>query len=166
MKVEVLGRHFYWLNPELTAFQRAVIPHKAWIKVLHGATMTDMNAWFKRLSFRPKVAHNSEVRWHCGGHRVPPSQRPERWAAEAPGLVSAEASGASSVTEWVLERQAEKWRVTVKVNKIKAGNLRASVPHKRCRQQREGSVKDKGGWEDYRVCASMCAHACVFVRIW
>ncbi|KAK5896722.1 hypothetical protein CesoFtcFv8_009852 [Champsocephalus esox] len=64
-------------------------------------------------------------------------------SAKAPLL--AEESLASSVTEWVLERQAEKCRVTVKVNKIKAGNLRASVLHKRCRQQQWGSVKDMGG---------------------
>lgn len=125
----------------------------------------DINTWFKRLSFSPKVAHNWGV-LALLGHSVPLSQKPEWWAAEEQRLVSTEATRASSVTEWVLERQAEKWRVTVKVNKIKAGNLRASVPHKRCRQQRERSVKDKGGWEDYRVCASMCVNACVFVWIW
>lgn len=91
------------------------------------------------------------------------SQEPERWAAEAPRLVSAESSGASTVTEWVLERQAEKCWVTVKVNKIKAGNLRASVLHKRCRQQWGGSVKDEGGWEDYRLCVRRSAQMCVCV---
>lgn len=93
------------------------------------------------------------------------SQRSERWAAEAPRLGSTEANGASSVTEWVLQRQAEKWRVTVKVNKIKAGNLRASVLHKRSRQQQvKGSVKDKGGWEDYWVCVDVCAFVWIGCR--
>lgn len=106
------------------------------------------------------MACNSQMCWHCGGRDVPLCQKPERWTVEAPSLVSAESSGASSVTEWVLERQAEKCWVTAKVNKIKAGNLRASVLHKRCRQQQGGgSVKDKGGWEDYREC--VCVWECV-----
>jgi len=81
-------------------------------------------------------------------------------SAAAP-LLCAEASWASSVTEWVRERRAEKCRVTVKVNKIKAGNLRASVPHKRCRQQRKrgGGEGKRQGW--MRGLQSVCEHACL-----
>lgn len=82
-----------------------------------------------------------------------------------PRFVSIEANRVSSVTEWVLQRQAERWRVTVKVNKIKAGNLRASVLHKQWHRRQGGSVKDKGGWEDYRVCASISADVCVLAWI-
>lgn len=74
-------------------------------------------------------------------------------------------AGASCVTEWVLERQVEKCQVTVKVNKIKAGNLRASVLHKRCRRRQGGSVKDRAGCEDYRARRSMCVDVCVFVCV-
>lgn len=89
------------------------------------------------------------------------SQKSERRAVEAPRLVSAEASRASSVTEWVLEHQAEKCRVAVKVNKIKKGNLRASVLHERCRQQQGRECKRQGwmrGLESVwgRVCRCMC----------
>lgn len=50
------------------------------------------------------------------------------------------------MSEWVLERQAEKCRVIVKVNKIKAGNLRAFVLHKRCRQHLGGRGAEAAGW--------------------
>lgn len=63
------------------------------------------------------------------------------------------------MTEWVLEHQAEKCRVTVKVNKIKAGNLRASVLHKRCRQQQGGGgvgVEKTG--EAERIIECVCEH--------
>lgn len=130
-----------------------------------------MKSGFKCVLFGPKVAHNLEVCWHCGtiascwARNLSDELQERQGSSPHRGT---EASRASSVTEWVLERQAEKCWVTVKVNKIKAGNLRASVLHKRCRQQRGegGSVKDKGGWEDYRVCATMCADGCVFVWIW
>lgn len=89
----------------------------------------------------------------------------KRRVVGVPRVVSTEANRVSSVTEWVLQRQAERWRVTVKVNKIKAGNLRASVLHKQCHRRQGGSVKDKGGWEDYRVYVSISADVCVLAWI-
>lgn len=58
---------------------------------------------------------------------------------------------------------AEMSRVAGKVNKIKAGNLRASVLHEPCRQQQGGSVKDRAGGEDYSMCVRglVCMCLCV-----
>lgn len=106
------------------------------------------------------MAHNSEVCWHSGATETCGMGAASRLAAGALRRVSTEAA---SLTEWVLWRQAEKWRVTLKVNKIKVGNLRASVFHRPRRRQQGGRVKDEGGWEDYRVWVSMGADVCVFM---
>lgn len=53
----------WWFSKELLFPQT---PHEASLKVLFEAMTTVVNARFERLSFRPKVAHNSEVCWHCG----------------------------------------------------------------------------------------------------
>lgn len=91
--------------------------------------------------------NNCEGCWHCWA-----------WTMSCRSAEALLHRQASSVTEWLLQRQAEKWWVAVKVNKIKAGNLRVSVLHKQSHQQQvKGSVKDKGGWEDYRVCVDVCA---------
>lgn len=73
--VEVLGWHFYSIlftktGSQTDGFPRSCYsprtPHEASLKVLFEAMTTVVNARFERLSFRPKVAHNSEVCWHCG----------------------------------------------------------------------------------------------------
>lgn len=69
------------------------------------------------------------------------------------------------MTEWVRERQAWKCRVTVKVNKIKAGNLRASVLHRRCRRQR-GAGEGAGGCRRQGWMSGLrCARARVRARV-
>lgn len=89
-----------------------------------------------------EVFRNGEVTLFCW------STGSEQWAAPEPELVCSAQAAGPPVTEWVLESQAEKWRVTVKVNKIKAGNLRASVLHKRCRRQQREGWSHRRGWDE------------------
>lgn len=62
-------------------------------------------------------------------------------------------AGTTAETSWVAG----------KVNKIKAGNLRAPVLREPCRQQQGGSVKDRAGGEDYSMCVCMGVHVFVCV---
>lgn len=124
----------------------------------------DRHQWLvKKSIICTKMAHNSEMCWHRGGAETCRVGAASRLAAGAPRRVSTEAD---SLTEWVLWRQAKKRWVTLKVNKIKAGNLRASLFHSPCRWQRGGwgwGGGDPGGWEDYTVWVNVCRHMCVYM---
>ena len=119
-------------------------PHNALMEVLCGELIN----WSKHLSRSPNMTHNSRGCFGTAG------AAPSRWARrlsnelqKRPKAHPHRGRAGPRVIEWVLERRAEKCWVTVKVNKIKAGNLRASVLHKRCRQQQRGGsagVKRQG----------------------
>lgn len=97
------------------------------------------------------------------------SQKPERWAAAERRASSPHgANGASSVTEWVLQHEAEKWRVTPEVSEIKAGNLRASVFQQQCRRRLGSGYKKAMLDEGIIVCVGqiLFPHQHVVMERW